>query len=73
MAKRVNATKTYIGPEYRVSVVEALGWELYKKSLGWELTDLAEDFVAAARPGFKDEEATAEIVVEGKDFVVRFY
>lgn len=59
--------------EYRVSVDEAMNWELYKKSLEWELTDRAE---AAARDkygtAFDDLEVDTRITTEDGQFVVTF-
>ena len=58
---------------YRVPTPDALGWELYKQSLNWELTDRAE---AAAReehgPSFDDIEVDTSITTDGENFVVTF-
>lgn len=59
--------------EYRASIEEARGWQLYKKSLDWELVDRAE---AAARnkhgPAFDELEVETSITVDGEDLLVTF-
>lgn len=59
--------------EYRVSQDEALGWQLYKKTLNWELIDRAE---LAARdqygPDFINLEVDTNVALDGDDFVVTF-
>lgn len=57
--------------QYRVSVDEAMSWQLFKKSLEWELTDRAE---AAARdkygPAFDDLEVDTRVTTEDGHFIV---
>lgn len=59
--------------QYRAKVDEAMCWELYKKSLEWELTDRAE---AAARekygPAFDNLEVETRVTTEDGHFVVTF-
>lgn len=59
--------------ERRFPLDEATGWQLYEKSLSWELVDRAEASVAEEVEGFHDIEAESQITVEGGEFVVRFY
>lgn len=63
---------------YYVSVAEALTWQLYKKSLHWELTDAAEcaaicaDIKGENGEKFSDVECDTEIKVDGDRFAVSF-
>lgn len=59
--------------EYRVSIEDAMSWELRKESLNQALTDGAE---SAARkrygPGFDDLDVNTSITVDGSDFLITF-
>jgi hypothetical protein len=53
--------------QWRVAIDEALGWELYKTTLQWELTDRAETEL-----NLTETDCEVTVTVEGTDFVVTF-
>lgn len=59
--------------QYRVSVDEAMSWELHRASLRWALIDRAE---TAARdkygPAFDDLEVDTRVTTEDSHFIVTF-
>ena len=59
--------------EYRVSIEDARGWELYKKSLDWELVDRAETAgIDKYGLAFHNLDVDTTISVDGNDFLVTF-
>ena len=59
--------------EYRVSIEDARGWELSKKSLDWELVDRAETAgIDKYGLAFHNLDVDTTISVDGNDFLVTF-
>ena len=55
--------------KWKTTIAEALGWELYKKSLNQELTDQAEQCADVEIPGHAEMDTTARIAIDGPFFI----